>query len=610
MAFPVAVVEIAFGASDTPYTLSPTWTDITSDVRSMSVDRGRSDDWGSFSGSATIVLDNRERKYDPFNPSSPYNGKLTPRRQIRIRATYGGSTYDVFRGFVDGWPAQWQEAGKDSTVSLSCFDALQLLASNSLPADWSHKYILATAPRHYWPCNEPISPFLTTNVLKDYGSYPQDMTTTSVATNGNQLATGLVNSSIRGTGGVSALTSYGTVGSATSFTVSFWGIIDPDVTSNYGEIGNVSWTVGYSSATSTYTVLIDDYANSGLYRQYKTTGTFDGGASRMVAFSFNVSTKAFALYLDGTAVATSVITGGSFYIPIGEQTNIGGGEIQQLIIWTSVVSQAVIQDIFRLSTVALPETTSARVARIIAETPFSSSLVSTPATPAASVLDITDDAPTVSTELQLVADSEYAPLFVSKSGVLTLYEQNQIRTQTKSVVSQVTYGNGGIPVGDSLDIQYDGDSMRNVANVTMSAGGVYVQTNTTSRDAYGQAEYSLDTQVSSLANAVSIANISTGWGGQIYPIVSPFEVVLSPDGDWSGTLGLELCERITLIVSPPIASLPSPPSTSTITLPMLVNRITHNYSLGQWSTTLEGSARWASVFILDFSLLDGTDLLG
>lgn len=602
MPFPVAIVEIAFGASDTPYTLSPTWTNVTNDVRSMSVDRGRSDDWGTFDGSATIVLDNRSRKYDPFNTASPYNGRLTPRRQIRIRSTFGGTTYDVFRGFIDGWPAEWSEAGKDSTVTLSCFDALQLLASNTLPADWSRKYILTTAPRHYWPCDEPVSPYLTTNVLKDLGSYPQDMTTTAVATNGSQLAAGLVNSSVQGTGGISALTTYGVIGGATSFTVSFWGIIDPDVTSNYGEIGNCSWTVGYSSTTSGYTVLIDDSANSGLYRQYRTTGTFDGGAARMISFSFNVSTKALTLYLDGIAVPTSVVTGGSLYIPVGEQTNIGGGQIQQLVIWNSIVSQAVIQNIYRFSTVNLPETTSARVARIIAETPFSSSLVSTPASPSSGVLDITDDAPTVLTELQKVADSEYAPLFVSKTGVVTLYSQNQIRTQTRSIVSQVSYGTGGIPVGDSLDIQYDGDSMRNVANVTMSGGGVWQQVNTTSRDAYGQAEYSLDTQVSNLANAQAIGSISTGWGGQIYPIVSPFEVVLSPSGDWSGTLGLELNDRITLTVSPPTGT--------TISFPMLVNRIAHNYSMGQWSTTLEGSARWASVFIVNKSLIGGTDLLG
>ena len=606
MAFPVAVVEIAFGASDTPYTLSPTWTDVTSDVRSMSVDRGRSDDWGSFSGSASIVLDNRDRKYDPFNTSSPYNGKLTPRRQIRIRTTYGGSTYDVFRGFVDGWPAQWTEAGKDSTVTLSCFDALQLLGSNSLPADWSHKYILSTNPRHYWPCTEPVSPFTSTTILKDYGSYPLDAMTTFYASNGSQLAVGLTNSSIQGTSYWSASSAVGALSTASNYSVCFWAVFDPETAySTGGIIGNTVWALQFESATSTFGLFITDYnfSPAPYDRRWRTSQTFDGGNARHIAFTFDVTSKAITFYVDGVAqTMTNLGITGILAFNVDEAFTFGSGQLQQVVIWNSIISQATFQEIYKYSTAGLPETTSARVARIIAETPFSTSLVSTPASPAASVLDITDDAPTVSTELQIVADSEYAPLFVSKSGVLTMYEQNQIRTQTKSVVSQVTYGNGGIPVGDSLDIQYDGDSMRNVANVTMSAGGVYVQTNTASRDAYGQAEYSLDTQVSSLANAVSIANIATGWGGQIYPIVSPFEVVLSPDGDWSGTLGLELCERITLNVTPPTGT--------AMSFPMLVNRITHNFSMGQWSTTLEGSARWASVFILDFSLLDGTDLLG
>jgi hypothetical protein len=603
MPFPVAVVEIAFGASDTPYTLSPTWTDVTSDVRSMSVDRGRSDDWGTFFGSAYVVLNNRERKYDPFNTSSPYNGKLTPRRQIRIRATYGGTTYDVFRGFIDGFPAQWTEAGKDSTVTLSCFDALQLLGSNTLPADWSHKYILSTAPRHYWPCNEPVSPFVVGSVLKDYGSVPLDMTTSATASNGSQLAEGLTNSSVQGTGATAASSTIGGVQGVGNFSASMWALFDNDTDYTTGGITyNCVWSIQYESATSTYLLYMLDY-NSAVQRIWRTVATYDGGASRFLAFTFNGTSKAITFYIDGVAQAmTTLAPTGILPFPSNEGYFLGSGQTQQFIVWDGIQTQAVFQEIFKYSTVNLPETTSARVARIIAETPFSPSLVSTPASPASGLLDITDDAPTVSTELQKVADSEYAPLFVSKSGVLTLYQQNQIRTQTKSITSQVTYGNGGIPVGQVLDIQYDGDSMRNVANITMSAGGIYVQTNTASRDAYGQAEYSLDTQVASLANAVSIATIATNWGGQIYPIVSPFEVVLSPDADWSGTLALELCERITLSVSPP--------NGTSLSLPMLVNRITHNYALGQWSTTLEGSARWASVFILDYSLLDGNDLLG
>ena len=149
MPFPVAIVEIAF--DDGPYVASPTWTNVTSYVREMSTDRGRSDDWGSFEGSAEVVLSNLDRRFDPFNASGPYYGKLTPRRQIRITATFGGTTYPVFRGYVNGWPPVWTNAGYDSTVTLSCMDALGFLASETLPADWSRDFILSTAPRHYYP---------------------------------------------------------------------------------------------------------------------------------------------------------------------------------------------------------------------------------------------------------------------------------------------------------------------------------------------------------------------------------------------------------------------------------------------------------------------------
>jgi len=604
MPYPTPIVEIGFDHG--PYELNPTWTPVTQWVWNMTIDRGRSDDWGDFDGSATVTLNNRDRRFDPYYTSGPYYGKLLPRRQIRIRAQTieGGvtTTHDVFRGFIDGWSPQWTDAGTNSSVTLSCFDAFQLLGSEQLPADWSREYVLSTNPRHYWPCDEPITPFTAGGVIKDYGSYPQNLTTTALATGGEQLAAGLVNSSVQGTNGVSAASGYGVILGASSFTVSMWAVLDADVTTSYGEIGNCSWTLGFSSATSKYTVLIDDYANSGLYRLYTTTGTFDGGAIRMISFSFNVSSKALALYLDGVAVATSVITGGSFYIPLGEQTNIGGGQIQQLIIWNSVISQAVIQEIWKYSTVTLPETTSARFQRIMAQSLFPNALTSPAASPANSVLDITDDAPFIAPELRKVATSEGGPIFVSKNGTITMFSQLQQFTQTKSVTSQVTYGDGGTDIGTTLELTPDGDSMRNVVNVTMSQGGVYNQKNSTSLNAYGEASMSLDTQVQTLANAQALANIATGWGGNIYPRLSPIDVVLDAANIWKPTMELELMERITVKVKPPTGN--------TITIPMLVQSISHQVEPGFWQTTLEGSARWAAVFIIGQSLIGGTDLIG
>jgi hypothetical protein len=118
----------------------------------------------------------------------------------------------------------------------------------------------------------------------------------------------------------------------------------------------------------------------------------------------------------------------------------------------------------------------------------------------------------------------------------------------------------------------------------------------------GVAEQSLSTQVSTLADAVDIGNIVTGWGGQVYPKADPFDVVLSPTADWSNALNRELNDRITLVIQPPTGS--------AINTQMLLSSIRHSVVPGEWRTTFEGSARWAAVFILNQSRLNGTDLLG
>lgn len=609
MPYPTPIFEIAF--DDSPYVVSPTWTDVTSWVRSFSVDRGRSDDWGDFDGSATVVLNNRTRLFDPYNTSGTYYGKLLPRRQIRIRAQTNDAgtvvTHDVFRGFISGWSPSWTDAGTDSTVTLSCFDALQLLAAEQLPADWSRQYILSTSPRHYYPCDEPITPF-STGTLKDYGSEPLPMTVTSAASSGSQLAVGLVNSSITGTGSDAANSSLGgTNSSPGSFSVSCWAVPDGSTSGSSqfvtGSIYNHFFYFGYSASTGKFFVEISEPSFANTKIATTNISTWDAGMARMFAFDWNSSARTIAMYIDGIAVATTTTNSGGIVVPLPEAVNIGTGSVQQVIVWSTGIAQSIFQEIFRYSTVTLPETTTARAQRIIAQTPFSASLCSFPASPASSVLDITDDAPAAAPELRLVASSESAPLFVSKNGTLTLFQQKQQFTQTKSVVSQVTYGTGGSKMGQVFELSPDGDSMRNVANVSMSQGGVYNQENTASVNAYGAASQTVDTQVQTLANAQGIAQMVTGLGGNIYPRLSPIDVVLDSAAAWSPTLALELCDRITVNAVPPSGG-------NAITVPMLVQSIRHSGTPGYWQTTLEGSARWAAVFIIGLSLIGGTDLIG
>lgn len=79
-------------------------TDVTTDVQSITINRGRSKDLESFfTGSCTVRLLNNERKYENTNTSSPYYPGIEPLIQINVDATTdGGSTYeDLFVGFVN-----------------------------------------------------------------------------------------------------------------------------------------------------------------------------------------------------------------------------------------------------------------------------------------------------------------------------------------------------------------------------------------------------------------------------------------------------------------------------------------------------------------------------
>ena len=78
-------------------------TDVTSDVQSVTISRGRSRDLSTFStGTASVQLLNNERKYENTNTSSPYSPGIEPMIAIHIDATTdGGSSYkDLFVGFV------------------------------------------------------------------------------------------------------------------------------------------------------------------------------------------------------------------------------------------------------------------------------------------------------------------------------------------------------------------------------------------------------------------------------------------------------------------------------------------------------------------------------
>jgi len=101
-AMPTTTVQVAF--QNNPFDTSLTWTDVTKYVTGFTTSMGRQHELQQVGPStATIQLTNQDGRFSPWNTASPYyysGTGLTVGHPVRIRATWSGTTYDVFYGYV------------------------------------------------------------------------------------------------------------------------------------------------------------------------------------------------------------------------------------------------------------------------------------------------------------------------------------------------------------------------------------------------------------------------------------------------------------------------------------------------------------------------------
>ncbi len=133
-------VEAAFGVD--PLTASPSYTDLTADVRSFTTRRGRDNISDRIrTGKATVILDNRAGDYTPFNTAGANTPDVIPMVPFRISAQYDipgamsvgdaiGGQLDIgdvpiFTGFVEGWKPVWTD-GTDMTTKVTVKDGIKL----------------------------------------------------------------------------------------------------------------------------------------------------------------------------------------------------------------------------------------------------------------------------------------------------------------------------------------------------------------------------------------------------------------------------------------------------------------------------------------------------
>ena len=605
MGFPTTQIYIAF--NDGPYVASPTWTEVTSYVRQLNIQRGRQDEQSDFeSGNATVVLDNRSRIFDPFYTTGTYYGKLLPRRQIKIEATISSVVYPVFRGFVEGWPVTITEAGYDTTVTVQCFDALGLLADEELPDDISSTYILSLSPRHYWPLDDPIDPEdFASDELRDLGSSPQPLKplATFRTANGPAQAQALPNTALQVSEATTSL-GWGYVGqdqAATDFAVVGWYSTNPqDATSFFASaMGGTSMDIGYFTSTSEFRVYTIGKTQ---FTYYAATLEIDTNVPHHFAVNVNAGGTIDSAYIDGQPLTLTIINSGLFNYSRPEHYYTRSGQKQQHAVYFRKLTSTEIKTIYRLGRGLLTEGTVARFNRVIGYTQFPAALTSTPSTSyTATVAEISTGGPPVTQELQTLSDSEGGNLFVSRNGTLTLTSREAI-FQGTSLTSQASFGGAGISIGTELSYRLDSNNLRNTLAVGYSGDGSTEASNAASVTAYGTAGGSFDTQLSTIDQAQALGNLLVGFSSTPAVVIDPLQVnVSATDASWSLILGLELLNRITLNIVQQVGA--------TITMSQILQSIEHTITPDRWITTINGSVRFTNPFIIGTSLIGGTDLI-
>ena len=139
---------------DALYPLADDFADVSDDVRSISIRRGRSNETTTVdAANATITLDNRTRLYDPTASASisPYAPAILPRKEILVSI----QDEPVFTGQVEDWDLQYALGG-DSLTLAKASDGFALLAQQSLASGagftgLSSSVIYDTASAVGWP---------------------------------------------------------------------------------------------------------------------------------------------------------------------------------------------------------------------------------------------------------------------------------------------------------------------------------------------------------------------------------------------------------------------------------------------------------------------------
>ena len=623
---PVLTVEIAFDSSAIAWNPS-SWTDVTAYVRDIAIRRGRTDEIEDFTaGTCTLTFDNRDRRFDPLNTASPYNGKLLSRRQIRVKATWAGTTYTLFRGNVSGWGVSPDVSG-DSVWQVEAYDWLAYLAGVTLPASLLAYYVVGlTSPdiTTYLPLGTSDQVCLDQVGSNDYTHTISDPKT------GEDVGPFLGGGSQQYDG------TYGTIGpvidSAGAWTVSFW--FKTDVPGPAGGLNPILAGAGPDPVT----IGIDEYGRLAYRRG--SGNTAHSGFSAIDPSIWHNGTIGYdgsgvvQIWVDGLLLsagnATGTGTDGTGFQLIGFSTNpvdstYFTGNLAHIIFYsdTTYVTQT---ELFAKQTHA-----AGMQGRFIFDSTDSYAGYTT-CQLAGYISNVAGIDPTLTDQddgeiipmgitlggtalqaIQQLAYTERGRTFVNGLGRLQIQGSNHDYTSTNSTTVQSIFTDADLsvtphsaPFSAVSAIQYNDAHLVNQAEVTIGSGSGYTASDSTSQATYGIRRQTYDTWLGSQDQARTYGDIVISQYSEPQLRIESWTVnpYTSASYAFPEILTREISDRVRLDLFTDEAY--------PISQEMLIEQIEHQITPETWLTTYSGSPAVHAWLLEDatYGLLEDTTILG
>ena len=578
---PTLIVEVAFANNMSTPIASCTWTNVTADVVTASTNTGKSDPTSTQAeaGRATIRLFNVSGRYNPFNTASPYYGPFTdgadtavlglvPMKRIRVRATWAGTTYNVWSGFVESWQMVWPSPA-EAYCDVTATDGFKQLNLRVLGTATRRRSGLTAPGSGPWLGDPTGSTTVTASIPEPSTGSPSYIGTVGPGVALGQTASLALDTTTCAVfdGSANAVISFGQTpqvgGVSTSCAAEMW-VSTPDTTATvrsiaqHGYYNGPRWQVTYQGSTHTLTLNVTDTTGTDTVTA---TVTINDNLPHHLAFTMDAGGFLDTIFVDGSplnSVVASHLPGSLGPLLIGSDisalTSNWHGAIQDFAIYPGILSNTQIANHHTVGVSALAgQLSGARIASLLT---FAGSRAADRTGRRPVHLQGTSLGQGALTEIQTVTATEGPALFFQAGdGTATFYDRNHILTGT-ALTSQVTIGETGEPyelAGTTVDM--DDLQVWNITPVARANGVTVQASDPVSVARYGPRTLTGGTalQMQTDAAAADLANYLLVRYAN--PVIQPHAIQINPHDDptnlFPQVLGRQLLDRVTVTRTAP-----------------------------------------------------------